>query len=223
MADRLAHAAHLTVAPLSDRQLQHLSSASRRRVTRTTVAGCVRWPSSGTPLRRRSSASRVGVPAHAPRRSAPPVARVCQPRGEVAVVGQQQQALAVVVETTHRVDILAHAGEQIDDRAGDAADRTGSSRSPWACSAGCSDAVPRPDAAAIHADVIGAVGLDAHLWIVWPFTVTRPSAISFFSRAARGHTRLGLELYRAAPAGLDGQCPTVAACVPLVHTAPRTR
>ena len=36
------------------------------------------------------------------------VARVQQTRGEVPVVGEQQQALRVVVEAAHRVDVLAH-------------------------------------------------------------------------------------------------------------------
>jgi hypothetical protein len=43
------------------------------------------------------------------------VARVQQAGREVAVVGQQQQALRVVVETAHRVDVLAHVRQQVED------------------------------------------------------------------------------------------------------------
>jgi hypothetical protein len=44
------------------------------------------------------------------------MARVCQPRREIAIVRQQQQPFAVVVEAPDRVDVFAHAAEQIDDR-----------------------------------------------------------------------------------------------------------
>src|SRR6188508_3268143 len=45
------------------------------------------------------------------------VPRVSEPRGEVAVVGEEQQALAVVVEPADGVDVLANAAEQIHDGA----------------------------------------------------------------------------------------------------------
>ena len=44
------------------------------------------------------------------------VARVQQAGREVAVVGEQQQALRVVVEAANRVDVLAHVGQQVEDR-----------------------------------------------------------------------------------------------------------
>jgi hypothetical protein len=37
-------------------------------------------------------------------------------RGEIAVVGQEQQALGLVVEPPDRVDVFTHAAQQIDDR-----------------------------------------------------------------------------------------------------------
>jgi hypothetical protein len=43
------------------------------------------------------------------------VARVEQPLGERPVVGEQQQALGVVVEAAHRVDVLADVGQQVED------------------------------------------------------------------------------------------------------------
>jgi hypothetical protein len=43
------------------------------------------------------------------------VARMQQAGREVAVVGEQQQALRVVVETAHRVDVLAHLRQEVQD------------------------------------------------------------------------------------------------------------
>jgi len=42
------------------------------------------------------------------------VARVQQPRGELAVVGQQQQAFRVVVQPANRVDVLAHVRQEVE-------------------------------------------------------------------------------------------------------------
>ena len=70
------------------------------------------------PLRRRSSASSSGMPGDARLVGAlDAVPRMRELRGEVAVVGEQQQALGVVVEPADRVDVLAHAAQQIDHRA----------------------------------------------------------------------------------------------------------
>ena len=44
------------------------------------------------------------------------VAGMRQLRGEIAVVGQQQQPLGVVVEPSDRIDVVAHAAQEIDDR-----------------------------------------------------------------------------------------------------------
>jgi hypothetical protein len=42
--------------------------------------------------------------------------RVRQPRREIAIVRQQQQSFAVVVEAADRVEVFTHAAEQVDDR-----------------------------------------------------------------------------------------------------------
>jgi hypothetical protein len=42
------------------------------------------------------------------------MARMRQPRGEIAVVGEQQQALGVVVQPSDRIHIFPHASQQID-------------------------------------------------------------------------------------------------------------
>jgi hypothetical protein len=44
------------------------------------------------------------------------LARVQQARRQVPVVGEQQQALRVVVEPAHRIDVLPHLGQQVEDR-----------------------------------------------------------------------------------------------------------
>ena len=95
VADRLAHAPHLAVAALVDGEAQHV-----RRRPATTLAGAVRPSSSSTPSRRRRSGARrracprprPGTPSR--RRSDGWVSRWV----EVAVVGEQQQALGVGVE-----------------------------------------------------------------------------------------------------------------------------
>ena len=137
VADGFAHPAHLPVAPFPDRQ--HAATPSRVAAAvplqqHRPSAGSVRRPSSGMPFRSRSSASLVRHAGDARLvRALDAVPRVRQPRGEVAVVGQQQQALGVVVEPPDRIDVLAHAAEQIDHRAAPLRDPIAWSRSPPAC------------------------------------------------------------------------------------------
>ena len=65
----------------------------------------------------RSEIVRVGDAAHARVVLALDlVARVHQARGELAVVGEQQQAFRVVVEAADRVHVLPHAAQQVEDR-----------------------------------------------------------------------------------------------------------
>ena len=42
--------------------------------------------------------------------------RMREPRGEVAVVGQEEQPFRVEVEAADRIHVLADAGQQIDHR-----------------------------------------------------------------------------------------------------------
>jgi hypothetical protein len=98
VADRLAHAPHLTVAALVD------GEAHQPGLDRATLAGAVIPSSSSTPSRSRRRAPRgraldVGqvLLVHAER-------RVGEAVGQVAVVGEQQQALGVGVEATDRED-----------------------------------------------------------------------------------------------------------------------
>ena len=93
------------------------SVASRRSGTSLTSAGAVRRPSITTPAREPIEIVLVGHAEDARLVDArDAVARMRQPRREVAVVGQQQQAFGVEVEPSDRVDVLAHAAQQIDHR-----------------------------------------------------------------------------------------------------------
>ena len=117
MADRLAHLPHLPVAPLVD--------GDRRSVGLTGLAAAVQLD-----LGRRRAAAvdhdaarepveivRVGHAEDARLVDArDAVARMGEPRRQVAVVGQQQQPFGVVVEPADRVDVLAHAAQQVEDR-----------------------------------------------------------------------------------------------------------
>ena len=130
MADRLAHAPHLTVAALVDRDAQHAGLGG------DTLAGAVTPSSSSTPSRRRRSAAR--------RRAALDLgeillldaeARMGEAVGELAVVGEQQQPLGVGVEPADR-EHPRLGGHELDHRR--PAVRC---RPPWsprrrACSAG---------------------------------------------------------------------------------------
>ena len=62
------------------------------------------------------------------------VARVGQLRGEVAVVGQDDQPFGVVVEPSDGIDVLADALQQIEDGLAAAPDRIASRRTRAACS-----------------------------------------------------------------------------------------
>ena len=134
MADRFAHAAHLTVASLSNRQQQHriLVAApwrdqddGRRQRAVAVERDALAQAGQRVFVRRARDARLVGA--------LDAVSRVGEPRREVAVVGEEQQALAVVVEPADRIDVLANACRAGPSPCGAAADRSGSSHSPSAC------------------------------------------------------------------------------------------
>ena len=115
MAHGFEHAAHLAVASLADRDGQH------------AVAGAAALVQDRDLRRQRPpSIERDAVPKSLDRsvirhacnarfvRALDAVARMRQFRREIAVVGQEQQPLGVVVEATHGIDVLPHAAKQID-------------------------------------------------------------------------------------------------------------
>ena len=100
VADGLAHAPHLAVAALVDRDAQDVG-----RRAAATLAGAVRPSSSSTPSRSRRERARRRVALDLGQvLLLDAEGRVGEPVGEVAVVGEQQQALGVGVEAADRED-----------------------------------------------------------------------------------------------------------------------
>ena len=111
MADRLAHPADLAIAALVDRDPQHAGA-------RLGHLGRGRGPSSSvTPSRRRRIApAATGPPVDSGQVFlVEPVARVGDAVGQLAVVGEQQQALRVGVEAADG-EHPRLGGDQLDDR-----------------------------------------------------------------------------------------------------------
>ena len=158
-----------------------IAEALRRgRVARHLGGRRCRWPSIVTPFASRRTSCSSGTPStlcfvHA--RHA--VARMREPRRQVAVVGQDQQALGVEVEPADGVDVLAHARQQIDHRRPLLRIRSRRHVAARLVEQHVAMALGNLDAAAVDADVVvRRIGLRAQLAIVLPLTVTRPSSIS---------------------------------------------
>ena len=119
VADGVAHVAHLARAPLVQRDRhQRLVLARAEPGLDEADDGGRRPPAlEGHAAAQPIEGALLGHAAHAGVVLALDlVARVQQTRGEVPVVGEQQQALRVVVEAAHRVDVLAHLRQQVEHR-----------------------------------------------------------------------------------------------------------
>jgi hypothetical protein len=119
VADGLAHVAHLARAPLvqGDRHQRLVLARPETGVDEADDGGRRATALECHPAAQPLEGALVRYAAHAGVVFALDlVARVQQARGEVAVVGQQQQALRVVVEAAHRVDVLVHLRQQVEDR-----------------------------------------------------------------------------------------------------------
>lgn len=164
MADGVAHAANLTIAPFADRNPQDAmpvtpSRIEQRHVCRTRPPAIQRnagpQPIERVRIRHSNHLGHIS-PLDA-------VSRVCQSGRQRPVVREQQQAFRVVVEPTDRIDVLADAAEQIEY-----------GRSPLRIRAGRDESarlveqdVPQPfvylDTPAVHPDVVDRrIGLRAH-------------------------------------------------------------
>jgi len=167
VADGLAHPPHLAIPALSEHELQQallapppgerLENAHARRRRPAAVDDHAALQPGDDPGIRHAAHHGVIRLLHA-------VARVREPGGQVAVVGDDEQAFRVVIEAPDGVDVVADSGEQIEDR------RAALRVRP------CRDVsrrlvqqdVARPpggaDAPAVHADVVaGRIGLRAEL------------------------------------------------------------
>ena len=119
VADGLTHVAHLPGAPFvqHDRDHRLILPRAKRRLDQPHRGRCGPAPvdrhTPAQPIERRlvghAADAHVVFPFHL-------VTRVEQPFGQRTVVGQQQQALGVVVEPPHRIDVLADVRQQIEDR-----------------------------------------------------------------------------------------------------------
>ena len=119
VADRLAHVAHLTGPSFVERDgEQRLVFAGPQARVQQSDDGRGGAPAfDGHAAAQALERALVGHAAHA--RVVLPldlVARMQEPRREVPVVRQEQQALRVVVEAAHRVDVLPHLREEVEDR-----------------------------------------------------------------------------------------------------------
>jgi hypothetical protein len=91
------------------------------------------------------------------------VAWMRQRRGELAVVGEQEQAFSVVVEPSDRIDVLAYAAEQIDDGGTPLRIRPRGHVPLRLVEEDVARALRGLHAAAVDADVVSRrIGLDAH-------------------------------------------------------------
>lgn len=116
MTDGFAHPADLAVASFADADEDHRLVFAQRRATR--ARGGRRRPAAVDHHALREPTERAGFRHAADARfveALDAVARMGEPRGQLAVVGQEQQAFGVVVEPSDRVDALAHARQQVDD------------------------------------------------------------------------------------------------------------
>jgi hypothetical protein len=115
VADGFEHPAHLPVAPLANRHQQQTVAVGSSLVEQHDVGGqrplAVKWnafpqPIDGRLVRHPRHLRLVGAIHLVP--------RVRQRRGEVAVIGEEEQSFGVVVEPSDRIDVLAYAAQQID-------------------------------------------------------------------------------------------------------------
>jgi len=121
-----------------------------------------------------------------------------QSRREFAVVGQEQQSFAVVVETPHGIDVFADAAEQIDDRLPPLRVRPCRDDAGRLVEQDVAMTLRRTEAPSVNANVVcRGIGLDAHF--ADRLAVDRDAALldQLFSGAARGDTSLRKNLLKA--------------------------
>jgi len=120
---------------------------------------------------------------------------VRQARRQVAVVGEEQQSLRLVVQAADRVDVFADANEQVDHRPAPLRVGPGRHVAGRLVEQDVALALRRAEAAAVHADVVGVpVGFGAHL--EHRLAVDRDPALGDqpFGGAARRHAGLREDL-----------------------------
>ena len=111
MADRLAHFPHLPIAPFADGDEQQAGADQLdiRELRAAAVDRHAAFESIEIVGVGDAEHSRLVHARHA-------VARVREPRREIAVVGQEQQALGIEVQPPDGIDVLLDAAQQVDHR-----------------------------------------------------------------------------------------------------------
>ena len=180
MPNRLAHLPHLAVPPFAHRDA-HMAGAEDLHLSRPGFVAV-----DDDALLQAGQVMIVGYaedpcfihPCHA-------VARVREFRGEVAVIGQNEEPFGIEVEPSNGVHIVAHAAEQVDDRRTALGIGTRRDVASRLVQQQVKAALDELDAAAVNADIIArGVGLGPEL---------------ADGRAVDGHTSVEHELLRRAP------------------------
>jgi hypothetical protein len=192
VAHGLEHPAHLPVAPLANRHQQETVAIRPPFVQQHDVGGqralAVQrnaLPQPGDRLLVRYSRHLRFVGAiHF-------VAWVRQRGGEVAVIGEQEQAFSVVVEPSDRIDVLAHAAQQIDDGGTPLRIRPRGHVPLRLVQEDVAMALRGLHAASVDADVVSRrIGLDAHFAYGLPVDRHASFGDQFLRRAPGGDARL---------------------------------
>ena len=180
MSDGFAHPSNLAVPPFANRDQHHAIHAligghpfARRRTAamERTAAEQLHLRRHGPPsikwnpapqlfdraVVRRSRHIRLVGPFHL-------MARVSQPRGQVAVVGEEQQPFTVVIQPADWIDVLTHTLEEIEDGLTPLRIRSGRDHARRFVQQDVSMALRRAETPAVDPDVVcSRIGLHPHL------------------------------------------------------------
>ncbi len=156
MANRLEHPPHLTVPSFSDGHTEHALLVTPAGIEQHDIG----WQRATAVERHTSSESVDGIfiwHSRNPRliSALNAVPRVGESRGKIAVVGDEEQSFRLVVQTSHRVDVLADAGQKIDHRPAPLRIRSRRHVPDGLVQQDVTSALGRPDATAIHPNVVG--------------------------------------------------------------------
>jgi hypothetical protein len=210
MADGFAHPTHLAIAAFADADQDYRLVVAREGGSRPDVRrrrapavehDAVREPVEDARLRHAAHAGFVEAFDAMP--------RVRQARRQLAVVGQQQQAFRVVVESPDRIDALADAAQQIHDgRPALRIDHRGH-ESARLVEQQIAERLAHGDAAAVDADVVPiGIGFRAELAHHGAVHADTALAHQVFRRASRADAGGGENFLKTVrhgpPAGSDG-------------------
>jgi len=115
VADRFEHPAYLPIPSFPDCDQHHAVAIATSLVHQHHVGEFRTTPIEGNAAAQSIERIFIGQTRHAGLvRAIDFMARMRQRCGEVAIVGQQEQTLGVVIEPADRIDVLLHAPQQLD-------------------------------------------------------------------------------------------------------------